>query len=125
MPINQFTDFASQLSDFRNDLFGVDESGSQQMFTSEGMAAPLPCYFSPVRDKRQLEETLMKDTHDCIVRIKKAVAAAALPPFEPRLGQIVTLLKARNDGGNLTISFNEFGHSGVNPEFVIGCGNVL
>jgi hypothetical protein len=61
----------------------------------------------------------MKEIHDAIVRINKATG------FQPRQGQIVKLLNARNGGGDLTVKFEEFGHTAVNPEFVIGVGNVF
>lgn len=116
---SQFRDLASQASQFRGDIFGVDQSGDEQKFTSEGMSEPLPCYFTPVRDAQQLDQANMKEIHDAIVRIRKATG------FQPRLGQIVKLLNARNGGGDLTVKFEEFGHTAINPEFVIGVGNVF
>jgi hypothetical protein len=115
----QFQDLQTQGANFRHEIFAVDQSGNEQKFTSEGMSEPLPCYFTPVRDQQQLDQANMKEVHDAIVRINKATG------FQPRLGQIVKLLNARNGGGDLTVKFEEFGHTAINPEFVIGAGNVF
>ena len=61
----------------------------------------------------------MNGIHDTILRIKKSSG------FLPRLGEVITLLKANNDGSDLVLRFEEFGHSAFNPEFVIGCANIL
>ena len=103
----------------RREIFGRNQSGDPQMFTSDGMPKPLPCYSTPVRDKQQLEDAAMVENHDTIVRINKSTG------FQPRLGQIVKLLNARIGGGDLTVRFDEFGHTAINPEFVIGCANVF
>ena len=103
----------------RQEIFGVDQEGSVQMFDSEDMGAPVPCYFTPIRDKQQLDDANMKEIHDGIIRINK------LTGFQPRHGQKVRLINARNGGGDLFIVFEEFGHTAINPEFVIGVGNVL
>jgi hypothetical protein len=116
---SQARDLAAQGASFLKEIHGVDQSGAEQKFTSEGMDAPLPCYFTPVRDQQQLDQANMKEIHDAIVRINKATG------FQPRQGQIVKLLNARNGGGDLTVKFEEFGHTAVNPEFVIGVGNVF
>ncbi len=115
----QFRDLASQIAFDRHGMFAVDQSGAEQKFTSEGMSEPLPCYFTPVRDQQELDAANMKENHDGIIRIKKATG------FQPRLGQIVKLLNARNGGGDLTMKFEEFGHTAINPEFVIGAGEVF
>jgi hypothetical protein len=110
---------AEQASDFLGEIHGVNQQWIQQMFSAEGMADPLPCYFTPVRDRQQLEEANMNGIHDTLVRIKKSTG------FIPRQGQVITLLNAANDGADLVVRFDEFGHTALNPEFVIGCGNIL
>ena len=115
----QARDLAAQAANFRSSIHAVDQSDQPQKFTSEGMAEPLVCYFTPVRDQQQLDAANMKEIHDAIVRIHKATG------FQPRQGQIIKLLNARNGGGDLTVKFEEFGHTAINPEFVIGCGNVF
>jgi hypothetical protein len=121
---DQFQQLSRQASDFRSALFGANHSGTQQKFTCADLSEALACYQTPVKDKQQLEDANMRTNHDTIIRIKKADAAAAGPPFFPRLGQVITLLDAGNDGENLTVRFDEFGHTNVNPEFVIGCASV-
>jgi hypothetical protein len=120
---NDAQDLATQAADFRREIHGVNQSGTEQKFTSEGMADPLACYYTPIRDRQQLDAAKMEEIHDGIVRIQKTIAAAATPPFVPRLGQVITLLDARLGGGDLTVRFDEFGHSELNPEFVIGVGS--
>jgi hypothetical protein len=115
----QFRQLMSQAADFRQDIFGVDQSGAQQKLTGEGITTPVSCYFTPIREQQQLDDANMKEIHEGIVRIKKATG------FNPRIGQIVTLLKAANGGGDLVVRFDEFGHTAVNPEFVIGVGNIF
>jgi len=116
---SQFRDLGAQAANFRHQIFSVDQSGDEQKFMSEGMTGPLPCYFTPVRDVQQLDEANMKEMHDAVMRIAKATG------FQPRLGQVVKLLNARNGGGDLTVKFDEFGHTAINPEFVIGVSNVF
>jgi hypothetical protein len=82
------------------------------------MDAPLPCYFTPVRDQQQLDQANMKEIHDAIVRINKATG------FQPRQGQIVKFKRAqrrrRFDGEIRGIRAH-----GGQSEFVIGVGNVF
>lgn len=116
---NQARDLAAQGAAMRHEIYGIDQSNAQQMFDGEGMDNSLPCYFTPVRDTQQLEDAGMKEIHDGIIRINK------LTGFQPRLGQVIRLINARNGGGDLTVKFKEFGHTAINPELVIGCENIL
>lgn len=130
---DQARDLASQGADWREEIYSVDQSGNPQRFVPAGDNESgsgsgsgsgsdeegIRCYFTPIRDRQQLEDAHMSEPHDGIMRIKKSTG------FQPRLGQIVRLINARNGGGDITVKFDEFGHSAINPEFVIGCGNVF
>jgi hypothetical protein len=116
---DQARDLAAQGAAMRQEIYGVDQAGSQQLLEADDPVNPIPCYFTPVRDTQQLEDAGMKEIHDCIVRVPK------LTGFQPRMGQVVKLLNARNGGGDLTVKFKEFGHTAINPEFVIGCENIF
>lgn len=115
---DQAKELAQLGANFRREIFSVDQTGEPQTFRY-GNEDPLPCYFTPVRDQQQLDEANMKEQHDTIVRIDKATG------FGARLGQTVVLLRARNGGGDLVVRFDEFGHTAINPEFVIGCANIF
>lgn len=83
-----------------------------------GFVEPISCYWTPIRSQQQLEAANMQAVHSGILRILKSDGPVG---FTPRLGQHVTLLAAGEEGEDLHVRFNEFGHSGFNPEWVIGC----
>ncbi len=106
----------------RLSIFGINSSGAQQLgrMESANQFQTFPCYFSPVRSQEQLDEAMFKDIHDTILRIAKTETN-----FSPVIGKNVVLIAAKNDGSNLTVRISELGHSGMNPEYVIGCKNVF
>jgi hypothetical protein len=117
---NQSKALAQSGANFRREIFSVDQTGQPQTFQpKDSDGDPIQCYFTPVRDQQQLDEANMKEQHDTILRIDKATG------FEPRLGQVIVLLRARNGGGDLTVRFEEFGHTAFNTEFVLGCANIF
>jgi hypothetical protein len=48
---NDAQDLATQAADFRREIHGVNQSGTEQKFTTPGMADPLACYYTPIRDQ--------------------------------------------------------------------------
>ena len=104
-------------------LFGVNPAGAPQTARMEDDTNPLhtfPCYFSPVRSQEQLDEAMFKDVHDTILRVAKTETN-----FSPVIGKNVVLIAAKNDNTDLTLRISELGHSGVNPEYVMGCKAVF
>jgi hypothetical protein len=108
----------------RLSVWGVNSVGGQQLARMEDdVASPertFPCYFSPVRSSDQLTEALFKDVHDCILRV-----ARTAPYINATIGKNVVLIAGKNDGSDLVVRISELGHSGINPEYVLGCKNVF
>ncbi len=109
---DQFDELNAGAADFRNELFGRDQAGTQQKFTADGLADPLPCYFT-TRDGQELNEMMMKEIHDGYVRIRKSTG------FVPRKGQVIKLLNVRQGGGDMTFEIEAFNNTAINPEFVL------
>src|SRR6266542_3538970 len=101
-------------------IFGVNQSGAPQVAKMEGASLTFPCYFSPVRSQEQLDAAMFKDVHDCILRVAKTAAN-----FSPIIGKNVVLLAAKAGGSDITLRISELGHSGLNPEYVLGCKAVF
>jgi hypothetical protein len=108
----------------RLDVFGINSKGTPQLARMEDDAATpthtFPCYFSPVRSSDQLTEALFKDVHDTILRV-----ARSAPYINATVGKNVVLIQGKNDGSDLVVRISELGHSGLNPEYVLGCKNVF
>lgn len=111
---------AVKASSMRSDIWGVDQNGAAQMLDPLDGSGQVPCYFSAVKSMQQLEDANMKGIHETIVRVNKSNTT-----FKPNIGKAVKLKSAiRDKDGNvadLTVLLKEFGHSGINPEWVIGC----
>lgn len=107
----------------RLSIFGINPAGTVQkgrMQSNPNTAQTFNCYFSPVRSQEQLDAALMKEIHDSILRVAKTETY-----FTPTIGANVILLAARNDNTDMVLRISELGHSGVNPEYVLGCKAVF
>ena len=107
----------------RLSIFGINQSGSPQTGRMESQidtSKTFPCYFSPVRSQEQLDAAMFKDVHDTILRVAKTE-----DNFTPIIGANVILIAAKNDESDLTLRISELGHSGINPEYVLGCKNIF
>jgi hypothetical protein len=116
----QAQSLATQGATFRRAVFGINQSGTVQTGKMEGAVATFACYFSPVRSHEQLDEAMFKDVHDCILRVAKTETN-----FSPTIGKNVVLIAAKPGPADLTLRISELGHSGLNPEYVVGCKAVF
>jgi hypothetical protein len=116
----QAQDLASLGAAFRRAVFGVNQSGGAQTGRMDGAVQTFPCYFSPVRSHEQLDEAMFKDVHDCILRVAKTETN-----FSPTIGKNVVLIAAKPGPADITLRISELGHSGLNPEYVVGCKAVF
>lgn len=118
--LSQARAIAVKASSMRSDIWGVNQNGAAQMLDPLDGSGQVPCYFSAVKSMQQLEDAHMKGIHETIVRVNKSNAT-----FKPHLGMKVKLKSAIRDAAgaaaDLTVIFKEFGHSFVNPEYVLGC----
>lgn len=115
---DQARELAAQGAEMRQETFGIDQDGEPQIGQAADNDEQIKCYFSPIRSQQQLEDANMTELHDGILRINKS------EKIQPRIGQKFTLLNARMGGGDITVLFKEFSHSGINPEYVIGCERI-
>jgi hypothetical protein len=63
---------------------------------------------------------MFKDVHDCILRVAKTETA-----FSATIGKNVVLIAAKPGATDVTLRISELGHSGINPEYVVGCKAVF
>lgn len=113
---DEVRDLAGLGAEMRQEVFGADSEGDPLQLQFDPDQDPVTCYRSAIRTQQQLDDANMKSIHDTIVRVNKCETR-----FQPRIGQQVKLLKAGNNGEDINLRFDEFGHSGINPEYVIGC----
>jgi hypothetical protein len=116
----QARDLATQGAAMRLSLFGINQSGAAQKGKMEGGTQTFDCYFSPVRSHEQLDEAMFKDVHDSILRVAKTQTN-----FSPTIGKNVVLIAAKPGAADITLRISELGHSGLNPEYVVGCKAVF
>lgn len=113
---DQFRNLNKQAAAMRQNLFGVNSEGKKQQAKYDG-GAPIGCYYSPVRTQEQLDAAGFRSLHDTIVRIAKADLLSV------KIGKQIKLLDTPQ--GDLIVVVDEFGNSGVNPEWVLGCKNLF
>lgn len=100
----------------RQEMFGVNASGEKQQCSYDG-GESIDCYYTPVRTQQQLDSAGFTQVHDTIIRISKKNLASVKP------GKKLTLFETAQ--GDLTVRVDEFGNSGGNPEWVLGCKSLF
>lgn len=101
----------------RQEIFGTNADSTPIAIDYDRGSFAFVGYYSPIKNKRQIEEAGFLDMHDCIVRVLKT---AFLSP--PEIGKELLIIE---ETGEIKLRIDELSAHVAGAEWVLGCNAVI